>query len=419
MPEIKKENFANAGTESFNLNQELSDAKKETVTLTIQDDDEGVVLDKGQSGVKTTGTIGGFYQKINSYLVSKSGVKIKEKADLFHLLAVMINAGIPMVKALRSLVSQLEKNPRMQMIVESLAESIEKGGSLSVSMKAYPDIFNEAEMGMIESGEASGQLSGVLGNLAIDTEKAHMMRSKVKGAMMYPIVIFFLLIAVVAAMMIYVIPKLKDLFDSLGGDLPMITKVVIAMSDFVMGNGLYIVIAVVALVIFGTFFKKTSEGKFMFDKLKLKLPIFGPLLQKSYLSRFARSLSNLLDSSVTIVRTLEITANSIGNEVYKRRLLLAVEDIKQGIPLAENLTESDLFPPMLVNMIDVGEKTAQLDEITAKVAKFYEDEVDTAVASISKIIEPIILVVIGVTVGVVVAAIMLPIMKLANLSGAL
>jgi len=122
---------------------------------------------------------------------------------------------------------------------------------------------------------------------------------------------------------------------------------------------------------------------------------------------------------VSIVRTLEITANSIGNEVYKRRLLLAVEDIKQGIPLAENLTESELFPPMLVNMIDVGEKTAQLDEITAKVAKFYEDEVDTAVASISKIIEPIILVIIGVTVGVVVASIMLPIMKLANLSGAL
>lgn len=414
-----KENFANAGTESFNLNKELGDSTKETVTLTIQDDSEGVVMDQSAMEVKESGGVAGLFAKINNYLLSKSGVKVKEKADFFHLLSVMINAGIPMVKALQSLVAQLKDSPRMQMIVQSLSDSIEKGGSLSAAMDAYPDVFNEAETGMIESGEASGQLSSVLANLAEDTEKSHMMRAKVKGAMMYPMVIFILLIGVVAAMMILVIPKLKTLFDNLGGELPLITKIVVGMSDFMVNNTLYILLGVIAFVAFIMFFKKTSEGKFFFDKMKLKLPIFGKLLQKSCLSRFARSLSNLLDSAVTIVRTLEITANSIGNEVYKRRLLLAVEDIKQGIPLAENLSGSELFPPMLVNMIDVGEKTAQLDEITAKVAKFYEDEVDTAVASISKIIEPVILVFIGLTVGTVVAAIMLPIMKLADLSGAL
>ena len=237
--------------------------------------------------------------------------------------------------------------------------------------------------------------------------------------MTYPIVIFFLLVAVVSAMMVYVIPKLKELFASTKGELPLVTKIVVGLSDFMVNNGLLLIAGALGFGLFFTFFKKTDQGRYILDDIKLKIPIFGNLFKEAYLSRFARSLSNLLDSNVSIVRTLEITANSIGNEVYKRRLLMAVEDIKQGIPLAENITASPLFPPMLVNMIDVGEKTAQLDEITAKVATFYENEVDTAVAGISKIIEPVILIIIGITVGTVVAAVMLPIMKLSDLSGAL
>jgi len=352
-------------------------------------------------------------------MVSKSGVKVKEKANFFHLLSVMINSGIPMVKALKSLVAQMDKSPRMAGIVATLAETIENGGSLSGAMMQFSDIFPDAEVGMIQSGEASGQLSRVLSNLASDTEKSYMITAKVKSAMMYPIVIFILLLGVIIAMMVYVVPKLSDLFATLGGDLPLVTKVVVATSNFLINNGLLLGLGVFALVILFMFLKKTSEGRYLFDKFKLKIPIFGILLQKSYLSKFARSLSNLLDSNVSIVKTLEITANSIGNEVYKRRLLLSIEDIKQGIPLAENLSDSDLFPPMLVNMIDVGEQTAQLDEITAKVAGFYEEEVDTAVAGVSKIIEPVILIFVGLTVGTVVAAIMLPIMELANLSGGL
>jgi len=188
------------------------------------------------------------------------------------------------------------------------------------------------------------------------------------------------------------------------------------MSDFLMNKKLLLIVIVFAIVAGFILFKKTETGRYTLDKVKLKFPIFGALFLKAYLSRFARSLSNLLDSNVTIIDTLEITANSIGNEVFRKRLMLSVEDMKQGIPLAENLNESDLFPPMLVNMIDVGEKTAQLDEITAKVAAFYEDEVDTAVAGISKIIEPVILIVIGLSVGLIVAAIMLPIMQLSDIS---
>lgn len=417
MPKEKKD-FATTGTESYKLKgQQVSDK----IILNIQDaKSEGVILQKDKPKDVTTGNLLlDWYHKINLFIVSHSGVKTKEKSNFYHLLSVMLNSGMPMVRALRSLLAQMDDSPRMAMIVEELAYDIERGDSLSEAMMEYDDVFQEAEIGMIESGEASGQLIRVLENLAKDAEKAHQIKSKVKGAMMYPIVVFVLLIAVVIGMMVYVIPKLTQLFESTSQELPMLTKVVVGMSDFMVNHGKWMLLLFGAFVIFFILFKRTDIGKYAWDKFKLSVPIFGKLYQKAFLSRFARSLSNLLDSNVSIVQTLEITANSIGNEVYRRRLLLSVEDMKQGIPLAENLNESDLFPPMLVNMIDVGEKTAQLDEIAAKVAAFYEDEVDTAVAGISKIIEPIILIIIGLTVGLVVAAVMLPIMQLSNLSDAI
>ncbi len=362
---------------------------------------------------------GGFvatFNKINEYLVSKSGVKVKDKANFFHLLAVMLNAGIPMIKAIRSLYGQLDKSPALSAVVKTLADDVEGGQSLSDAMIKHHHIFTEAEVGMIQSGEASGQLSNVLNNLSEDLDKAHMVRTKIKGAMMYPSFLFIALIMVIVAMMVGVVPKMMELFDSTGEELPQVTQVVIGMSDFMVNNGLGILLGLISIIVFLYFFKKTDTGNYMMDNAKLHMPIFGKLLQKGYLSRFSRSLGNLVDSKISIVRALEITANSIGNEVYRRKLMLSMEDIKQGIPLAENLSSSSLFPPMLVSMIDVGEQTAQLDEITKKVAKFYEDEVDTAVNSISKLIEPIIIVTIGLSVFAVVAAVMLPLIQLSNIT---
>lgn len=410
-----QENFANAGTESFDLTKEVAGNPAPAVSLTIDEEKEGVVLEKEVTA--NEGGIRGLYNRLNKALMSHSSVKTKEKATTFHLLSVMINAGIPMIRALKSLYSQMDKNPRMQMVLSALALKIEEGSSLSVATSDFRDVFTDAEISMIQSGEESGQLSRVLETLALDTEKAYMIKSKVKSALMYPTIVFLMLIAVMAAMMIYVVPKLTVLFESFGGDLPLITRIVVGISDFLINQGFLIAGVIVVATVFFFFFRKTYTGRYVIDGVKLKIPIFGQLLKKSYLARFARSLSNLLDSDVSIVRTLTITADSIGNEIYRRRLMMAVEDIKQGIPLAENLTESSLFPPMLVNMIDVGEKTAQLDEITAKVAKFYEEEVDTAVAGFSKIIEPVILGFVGLGVGAVVAAVMIPVMKLSNLSG--
>ena len=394
--------------------------EKDHIVLNIESSDEEAPIDVKKLKVEPSGNfLIDLYHRLNNYFISLSGIKPKDKATFFHLLAVMINAGIPMLKSLKSLKLQLADNAVFSSVLGTMIEEIQGGKSLSESMAEFPNIYSDAEIGMIRSGEATGRLSGVLENLAADAEKAYSIKNKVKSAMMYPIVILLLLVAVIVAMMLWVVPKLTDLFAATGSELPILTKVLIGTSDFLRNNSKELVLGILLFVILVIVFKRTDSGKYFFDALKLKIPIFGNLFKKAFLSRFARSLSNLLDSNVTIVESLEITANSIGNEVYKKRLLMSMEDIKQGIPLAENLTASPLFPPMLINMIDVGEKTAQLDQISAKVASFYEDEVDTAVAGISKIIEPVILIIIGSTVAVVVAAIMLPIMQLSNLSGAI
>jgi len=418
----KNQDFSSYGTESFKLGDDLATKEEAKVVLNIQEETVSpILLETGkQTGYVMTGNpFVDTFNRINRYLASKSKVKIDVKANFFHLLSVMINAGIPMVKALNSLKAQNNKSPKMQMVIEELSDKIVSGSSLSVALLDHPDVFLEQEIGMIQAGEASGQLSKTLEVIAHDTEKASAITKKVKSALMYPSVIFTLLIAVVSVMLVFVIPKLTELFSSTGGDLPLITRIVVGLSDFLINKKIVLIGGIAAIILAFILAKKTEKGRYFLDKMKLKIPIFGGLLQKTYLSRFARSLSNLLDSSVSIVKTLEITASSVGNEVYKKRLLLSMEDIKQGIPLAENLSESDLFPQMLVSMIEVGEQTAQLDDITGKVADFYETEVDTQVEGLSKVIEPIMLVVIGLTVGAIVAAIILPIMKLTDMAGSL
>jgi type IV pilus assembly protein PilC len=318
---------------------------------------------------------------------------------------------------LKSLIGQLTPGSHLCIVVEDLLHRVEAGESLSEAMSAHGDEFSEMEVGMIESGEAAGQLNKTLENLASDIATRDDIKHKVKSALMYPVAIIFLLIAVMVVMMVFVIPKMSDLFSRSGEDLPLVTKIVVGSSNFLIDYGYFLLAGLIILFILIKLGKKTEGGKYIWDKLKINIPVFGKLFKMTYLSRFARSISNLMGSGVPIVKTLDITSTAVGNEVYKRRIFLSTEDIKQGIPLAENLSDHKLFPPMLVNMVEVGEKTAQLDAIMAKVADYYEEDVATTVQGISKIIEPIILILIGVSVGVIVAAIMLPIMQLSNIAG--
>lgn len=412
-----RKDFATTGQDTFEI-AGADNSDKQPVILNIEEDQGDLIkLDSGKLKAKLTGNLLiDWYRKANNYLISHAKVKVRDKATFFHLFSVMINSGVPMVQSLRSLSLQMDKSPRMQSIVDALANDVEDGASLSDALSLSNDVFTDQEVGMIQSGEASGQLANVLARLATDAEKAHSIRSKVRGAMMYPIVVFILLIAVIVAMMIFVVPRLTELFTTVGEDLPLITKSVIGLSDFMVANQATLGVSFLVVLLAAILFKRTDIGKYFFDWIKIKFPLFGKIFQKAYLARFSRSISNLIDSRVSFVDTLSITAQAMGNEVYRNKLILAREDVKQGIPLAESLTENALFPPMLVSMIEVGEKTAQLDSIMSKVANFYEDEVDTAVASLSKMLEPIILIIIGGVVGTIVAAIMLPIMQLSDLT---
>mgnify|MGYP001159302938 CR=1 FL=1 len=425
MPTKQAKEFQFAGKEIFDLDNKLTKKSKDSVVLNI-DADDVVISEKGkrflQKSPQFVSDSTGFflidwYKKINSKLISGGSIKSEEKSNFFHLLGVMVNAGVPVMKALKSLMGQVATDSHMYLLINSLYHKIEEGQSLSEAMSYHPKDFSEMEIGMIEAGEAAGQLNATLDNLGRDIERRNDIKHKIKSALMYPVAIMLLLVAVLIVMMVFVIPKLEGLFESQGANLPLVTKIVVGTSHFLIDYKFLLIFIVGALIAGIWIGKKTSEGKYIWDKLKINFPIFGKLFKMAYIARFARSIANLVSSGVPIVKTVEITSNAIGNEVYKRRLYLTSEDIKQGIPLAETLSESSLFPPMIVNMVEVGEKTAQLDAIMNKVADYYDETVSTTVQGIAKIIEPVVLVMIGLSVGVIVAAIMLPIMQLSNMAG--
>jgi type IV pilus assembly protein PilC len=270
---------------------------------------------------------------------------------------------------------------------------------------------------MIRSGEVSGHLNDILRDLAKSVEKSSKTISKVKSALTYPIVILVILFLVLVLMMIYVIPNIQNLFEQTGAELPAITQFIIGMSNFVQNNIFQMILGIALFVGIISVWKKTKSGKLHWDKFMLHIPITGNLLQKAILAQFARTLGNLLGSGVSINQSLQIISNATHNEIYKRKIKFAGDDIKAGIPLADTLRGTKYFPNMLVNMIDTGEQTAQLENVSKKIASYYDEQVDLAVKGLTKVIEPIIMVFVGVAVGGLVAAIMLPILTLGDAVG--
>lgn len=408
--------------ETFKLNkaQTIEEAKANLegkIVLNIGRSNDKVALKK-KLGIEQTGNFFlDLYKKLDDKLVKIGKVKMQEKAVFFRLLAVMVDAGIPIIRALETLSEQNAKNKRFSRVISDMAYKIEEGESLSGSMEKHPKIFSDSQVGMIRSGEVSGHLNDILLDMAKETEKNARTIAKVKGALTYPIVVLSILFIVMFLMMVFVVPNIVQLFLETGTELPTITKIVIALSDFMRNNALVIVGGIAVFVIGIIAFKKTKEGKNYWDIFMLKIPIIGDLVKKSTLAQFARSLGNLLGAGVSITQSLTIIGNAMKNEVYKRKIKLAGDDIRGGIPLAETLRNSKQFPTMLVNMIEVGEQTAQLEDVSKKVAIFYDEQVDTAVKSLTKVMEPIIMVFVGVAVGGLVAAVMLPILNMSTVIG--
>lgn len=363
----------------------------------------------------------GLVDQINKFFAVHTKVKAKDKAVMFRLLAVMINAGLSIVKAIKILAKQSE-NPKLKLVLTDIAARVEAGIRFSDALSEHGDIFVESEIGMIAAGEASGQLNKTLLNLATETEKSSSLRKKIKSAMIYPVSVLTVLVGAVILVMTMVIPKLAELFASAKTELPLSTRVLVAISNWFVGktlilpNWLLVIILIVGGIIFLNAWKKTPLGKLHWDRFLLHLPLFGGMIQKAALASFARQLALLSDSGVPIVRALEITANAVGNEVYRIRLLDTKEDVERGITIHKNIENDPLFPELVVSMITVGEQTAQLGVIAHKIAEFYDEEVDTFAKNLSTIMEPLIIVVIGTLVAGLVAAIMQPIMDMTDIA---
>ncbi|MCK9272868.1 type II secretion system F family protein [Candidatus Gracilibacteria bacterium] len=379
--------------------------------------DELLILDSKQEETGSTKKEGGQasfgLDKINEWLIEQQKINLKSKVIFFRLLATMVNAGISVLKSITILEKQ-EKNLVLKKLYTNIIDGIKGGKNLSNSLRDYNNNFSDSECSIIESGEKTGKLNSALIQLADQVEKVEGISKKFKGALIYPAAIIIVMFSVIYILMTLVVPKIVEIFGD-KSKLPPITLFLIAVSDFFVNYGIYLIIGIIGFIIFISFWKKTPYGKYKFDKFILKIPIFGMINQKIILSKFARVLSNLLSSGISIVESLRIVSDIVGNEVYKQRILLLREDVKRGIKIGESLEDDSLFPDMLVQMIKVGEETAKLDTIIIKIADFYDDEVDQVINNIQKLLEPIIIVIMAVVVGFIAVGIMQPIMSLADI----
>jgi len=327
--------------------------------------------------------------------------------------ATMIDAGLPLVQCLDILARQTE-NKEFAKVIGQVKTDVESGDSFADALRKHPKVYSDFYVNMVEAGEAGGILDTILARLAAYMEKAAALKSQVKGAMIYPAVIIGIAIVVVVFLLLYVIPVFADMFSSFGGTLPAPTRFVMFLSDLVKDYILYVIpLIFVAIWLFKRFYS-TPKGKLVVDTLVLKLPVFGPLVQKVAVAKFTRTLGTLVSSGVPIIDGLEITARTAGNKVVEGAVLSIITSIKEGQTIAEPLSRQPIFPPMVVQMIEVGENAGALDAMLNKIADFYDQEVDTAVAALTKLMEPMLMVFLGTIIGGMVVAMYLPIFKLAG-----
>ncbi len=326
-------------------------------------------------------------------------------------LSTMISAGIPLLESLEILHEQAT-NPGFAIVLDSIIEDIRGGSDLSLSMEKFPKVFSNIFVSMIKAGEVSGQMDEILVRLAEFLEAAEKLKQDIKSAMTYPVVSLVLVLGITTFLMVGIVPKFKDVFASLDIELPALTKGVLGVSFWIKGNILTVIGGTIGLVILVKAWKKTPRGKYQWDWMILKMPIFGPLFQKVGLSRFSRTFATLIKSGVPILGALEIVSKTSGNDVISRAIDNAQESVRQGDTLSGPLAESSVFPPMVTKMIGIGEKSGSLETLLEKISVFYDDQVSAAVKGLTSMIEPLMIGVMGFLVGGIVLAVFLPIFKL-------
>lgn len=388
-----------------------------TVKSSVQADSEGAAakLISGEGLVPTDirqgdAGLGGLFSGFTNR------VSVKDRVLFSRQLSTLINAGVPLLQSLRSVNQQSTSKP-LQVVISGVIGDVEGGSSLGNAMAKYPKVFNQVYLSLIAAGESSGTLDKALDRLAVQQEKEADLNSKIRGALIYPAVVLLVMVAVVGFMVVKVLPQVKLLYSGMGdATLPLVTRLLLGVSDFTIKYWWAVLIVVAVAAFATTRWARTGPGKEVIDKFKMKGWPIGKLFMKVYMARFARTGSTLVASGVPLLQVLSITGDAVNNVHIQRAIQRAADKVKGGKSLADSIENDENFLPLVPNMLRIGEQSGAIEQMMSKVADYYEKEVDTEVANISSIIEPVMMVLLGVVAFVIVAAVLLPIYGLAGSS---
>lgn len=353
-------------------------------------------------------------QKKKSRFNFLNQVPLVERIFFVQNLEIMVRTGFSLADALKTLSLQT-KHKRFHQVILELQQHVEGGDSFSSGLKKYPAIFSELFVSMIEAGEISGKLDKTLKQLTIQMKKSHTLYAKIRNALTYPAIIFLALVGIGTAMMIFVVPKILTMYEGTEYSLPLPTKIVLGASTFIINNGILTAVVCIALIIAFAIFVTNEKGKTIFHRILLKTPIAGKIIIKINIAKMARVLNSLITTDIPIVKSFEMISKILGNRIYRQHLLASSKKLQKGESIFNIFKEKpDLFPPVVGQMIQVGEESGSLDVITKEIAEFYEEEVENTMANLTVIIEPVIMLIVGAGVGLIAIAIVWPIYGLVN-----
>lgn len=348
--------------------------------------------------------------------INIGGVPMKEKVVFMRQMATMVGAGLPLSRSLEIMTQQVS-NPQFKKVLKNVLDSVQSGKTLADSFRAEEEVFDNITVNLIEAGEESGNLDIVLERLATELEEKDDLTGKIKSAMIYPAIILVIIVVVILLMMFVLVPAMADIYDDFDAELPLITRVLMSMSDFVINYWWALLVGALVIFIGGKFYLDSPGGKRTFDKLVLKIPIVGDIVAKMQISQFTRILSLLLGSGLSIIKAIELTADSLSNSMFRETLMEAKNEVEKGGPLAIPIARSEYYPLLVSSMVAVGEETGEMDTVLAKVAEYYKSEVDTATGNLSTVLEPVFLVVMGVAIGFIALGVYMPMFQLSAVMG--
>jgi type IV pilus assembly protein PilC len=383
------------------------------ISGTLVADNEGLVLQRLREQGLTPLEVGKQGRSLNIELTKKK-VKLKELSVFSRQFATMVNSGLPILRALAILADQTS-NPELAKTLAACRVDIEQGASLSAAMQKHPKVFNDLYVSMVKSGETGGSLDSVLLRLADMIENEVKLRGKIKSAMTYPIAVVALVSLILTAMLLFVVPQFKSIYSQLGGSLPLPTRMLLLISDIFKKLWYVVIIGIFVARFLFRRWKATPAGRESVDAFKLRVPVFGSLFHKTALARFAGTLSMLLRSGVPILQALDIVSDTVNNKVISKAVGDVQSSVREGESMAKPLARHKVFPPMVVQMIAVGEETGQVDVMLEKVATFYSQEVEASVDALTSLIEPLLIAVIGGAVGMAVIALYMPMFNIIKL----